>query len=306
MADPDTLLGQAQLQTEQLQAIPKANALRPEATPTQGWPIYVDGASLQIVTYTRITPVFQQFVTVRYMTLNGDIGTIVANANCLNVVTHTVIPFPIESFLLGVEFGGNNSGTALKRGQLYVQAYIDFNGQSIVDSFNGQVQFPVTILIQDYVANSYNPSWPNGRIVASTEGPGYTSSAQIADTTGAEATVTVPTGARWKLKSMSFTNSQGNLQSVGLNITDASGNVIASSIGSIGVMGGTAQSYFGIGLPQNGATTAAAGQSISATQGGLPDMYLEAGWKIVTATNAVAQTLNLTNVYYTYEEWLEP
>ena len=127
-----------------------ADNIRSEAIPVQGWPIYLDSAHINIETYSTVQVAgLVQFVTVRYQDLQGNIFGLIANANAFTSsvnMNHAqlIIPIPAESFLLSVEFGGNTPETNLKRGQLYVQAYISFDGASQVNPSNNEVQIPYT------------------------------------------------------------------------------------------------------------------------------------------------------------------
>lgn len=133
-------------------------------------------------------------VAVRYtmMLLNGrvqtgQIDTHVPNTDRTGKTTtqHLGEGFLLDASVILV------SGTA-KRGQCYVQVGI---ARGI-----GASQFVHRIVMQGYVGTAVHLSWPGNRLEQPTEGPGYirfiTGTNPAA---GAEASETVPTGARWRL-----------------------------------------------------------------------------------------------------------
>ena len=184
IGDADTLLGQLQLANQSLTQVanPAPLNVRPEAIPTMGWPIYID-SSLAVVAdmFTSLASNPQQLLYVQTM---DPLGTIVTNKVQMNYPAaysgeNTVVPLQ-EGWLLAVELGGAN--TKIKRGQMYVQCYLGYA------SGGGAAQ----MLFNDYNATGYNCSWPNGRVVAPTEGPGHIYNAGVVPAVGAEISFAVP------------------------------------------------------------------------------------------------------------------
>ncbi len=100
-----------------------------------------------------------------------------------------------ESFLLALTI---SAGAASKRGQCFVQAAVSYGDQAVPPIFG--------VLAQDYVHSGHQLTWPGGRVFSSTEGPGVLRRVTGADpAAGAELSVTVPTGARWRVLSLEAT-----------------------------------------------------------------------------------------------------
>ncbi len=134
-----------------------------------------------------------EVVTVSYRWIRAadgklDVGqfTIAPAANR----TLKVVDQPLaEGFLLSISC---KAAVATTRGQTFVRLFLNPKALGA-----GQPGF---MLMADYVTTAMAPGHPNGRILAPSEGPGnlYVFSAG-AFAVGTEASITVPTNARWRV-----------------------------------------------------------------------------------------------------------
>ncbi len=190
MADPDTLLGQLQVVAEN--TTPKGTqTIRPMAQPQQGWPIFIDStAVMNFVIYTSVSGAVVK-ATIRVMAEDGSISYIGPTQLAVNATLREGNPTAITltgGWLIGLDISVSSGPTF--RGQCYVQCFLSMDGVA-------------NELFADYISTGYNPSWPNGRIVAPTEGPGYVYNVAPANPApGTDVKVLVPTGARWKVRSI--------------------------------------------------------------------------------------------------------
>lgn len=97
----------------------------------------------------------------------------------------------VEGFLLSMSA---IASVATTRGQTFARCMIVRSGTGV----GGAAQ----ILFADYVTTFATSGYPNGRIVSPTEGQGLVSNVVVASpAAGADWSVTVPTNARWRLRS---------------------------------------------------------------------------------------------------------
>lgn len=160
-------------------------------------------------------------------------------------------------------------------------------------------------ILQGYVTNTQALAWPGSAIQTTLDSGGYFR--DIAGTTppaGNAVVETVPTGARWELHGLAFTDvSGGGAVPVQVLFRSASGNTIGGMISPFNHPGAGASVdlIFTAGGPTPYSATSA---GTTRMYGGLPyPMVLQAGGSF-TVLNLGAQTY--TNIFYSVREWLEP
>lgn len=204
--------------------------------------------------------------------------------------------FPIpEGFLLNIAvFLATGSA---QRGQCYVAVKLGRGTATLrVDH---------QVILQGYVGNNVNQSWPGNRLETPTEGPGVIRS--ITGTTpgvGAECQEAVPTGARWRLLTV--------------HLILAAAAVVASRRVVVYVSDGTTTKGFFpctsvITSGQTRDITCANGLSVSAEIDQVnqlvpfpAQLYLGTGYKFGTQTESLQATDQYTAPTYAVEEWIEP
>ena len=97
----------------------------------------------------------------------------------------------VEGYLLSLSC---LASVAVTRGQTFVRCFINRGASGA-----GQ---PGQMLFADYVTTQLSSGYPNGRILAPTEGPGFVTTFAVAQpAAGAEWVQAVPTNARWRIRS---------------------------------------------------------------------------------------------------------
>lgn len=95
-----------------------------------------------------------------------------------------------EGFLLGLRVLA--LGVGPKRGQTFV--HVSIARGPVVTPFTTQT------IMADYLVDNIGLGWPGGRIIQSTEGPGWMRSVAVANpAAGADFLTFVPNGARWRV-----------------------------------------------------------------------------------------------------------
>lgn len=154
--------------------------------------VYVE--NIDQISVSCASSVVGETVTVNYRLLRFD-GEIVegqfavrpASNRTVTTYTETLT----EGFLLTVSC---RAAVATTRGQTFVRIFLSS------PAFAGNL--PSYMLMADYVTNTMAPGHPNGRVLAPSEGPGWPHSAIAAvPAAGANATITVPANARWRVGS---------------------------------------------------------------------------------------------------------
>lgn len=186
------------------------------------------------------------------------------------------------------------TGTAVEGG---VAAILE-----VVRGREGGVQ-PLGTLLQGYATSATRLAWPGSPIVPLGVGPGRIRSIVGTDpAAGVEIAETVPTGARWRLRSFAFTLvasvAVANRTPV-LTIDDGANVVweVATNIAQTASQ--TAKYRAGVGVPF---TTFGALAYLLPLPG---DFMLAAGWRIRTVTGALDGGDNYGPPVYTVEEWME-
>lgn len=188
------------------------------------------------------------------------------------------------------------SAGAPKRGQCYV-------GLELSRGTDGARE-PLGTLTKDYVAEGQGIAWPGSPIRQSIDGPGWVRMfAGTNPAAGAEVSETVPTGARWRILSMS----------AGL-ATDAT---VANRLPAIVYDDGTTTLF-----RANAAQNQTASQTVpyafvpgyGPANNGLgyphiplpPETFLRAGWRVRTATGSLQAGDDWAAPALHVEEWIEP
>lgn len=153
-------------------------------------PLYVTVDDVLHVSYG--TSQANEFVTVNYRLLRASDGKIVMGSDAIDspalpVLKTADIPLA-EGFLLSVSC---QATVATTRGQTFVRLFL--NPKAL-----GPNQ-PGLMLMADYVTTKMAPGYPNGRILAPTEGPGWAHAVTVSNpAAGFTWTATVPQNTRWR------------------------------------------------------------------------------------------------------------
>jgi len=130
-----------------------------------------------------------------------------ADPNSSNIIEPFFVQFPLasaralqqfqfslsEGYLLGVVVA--ILGAIPRKGQCYVQVFL-----SRAPIGGGIDLVP---LISNYISGEFSPGWPLGSPQQSVDGAGVIRSVQQANpAAGADFTITVPTGARWRVQAL--------------------------------------------------------------------------------------------------------
>lgn len=258
-------------------------------------PLYIGpGEALVVDTWSSTAPVALSIVA-RILTPEGQVHTSrwdhLPNTNRTRATTYQDLA---EGFLLSVTVDA--TAAAYRRGHCWCQVGIQIG--------SGATGVPHAQLISDYVTGTARLAWPGGQIRSSVEGPGLLCSVAGADpAAGAEFSVTVPTGARWRL-----------VGTVATLVTDAT---VASRVVSLIVDDGATAVYraaaqtaqtasltviysFGAGLPS---AATAGGVSVNP----LPEQLdLASGYRIRSLTAAIVAGDNWGAPQLLVEEWIGP
>lgn len=136
-------------------------------------------------------------VNVQVRVLRPDGSLIYEAFSCPNVLSTRQVAAvnisQLEGFIVGVVV--QSPGPGVVRGQTYVTVKIARGavGNSLAN----------ITLVADYLSTAFQPSWPYGGLRGSTDGPGlaYGTNGGI-PLAGADASVSVPTNARWSVLSV--------------------------------------------------------------------------------------------------------
>ncbi len=183
----------------------------------------------------------------------------------------------------------------VRRGQCYVQVSISRNIAGTV--------IGIMHLLQGYLTSIAGVPWPLPAREDSVAGPGMLRSITgTAPAAGAEINETVPTGARWRLRSARFslTTSAAVATRITTLILDDGVNTLVNTGTSTSQLASTTAAYsaahFGAGAPAQGG---------DATVNLPPDIMLLAGFRFRTSTNNLQVGDTYTAPQYEVEEWME-
>lgn len=183
------------------------------------------------------------------------------------------------------------AATDVKRGECFVRISLRIEGQVIA------------ILSAGYVSSTNGLNHPNGRIEGSTEGPGLIRTITGTNpAAGVEISETVPTGARWKLKTIRapFATDATVANRVVLCILTDGTNIISETTPNYLQTASRLINYtFGLILQ----VTAAGGNNYNIAP--LPVMKLGAGYKITTSVLNLQAGDNWGAPQLVVEEWIE-
>lgn len=199
-----------------------------------------------------------------------------------------------EGYLLGVQV--SNGGPSNVRGQTFIQGLVAHGQLTPTKSFQP--------LFSGYLLPGNILGWPGGIMQAGVDGPGW--GRVVLGTipaAGAEINEVVPTGARWRLRSMVFSLTTGaavaNRESQ-LFMLDASGNTFFGTPSGFSQAASVARNYeWPLG------STRFDGAVAARTVSPLCDGILMAGYKIVTVTQNLQAADQYGQPQYEVEEWIE-
>jgi len=198
-----------------------------------------------------------------------------------------------EGYLLGVQI--SNTGPNSVRGQTFVQALVSHGQLTPTKSFQP--------LMSGYLLPGNILGWPGGFMQAGVDGPGW--GRVVVGTTpaaGAEINETVPTNARWRLRSIVFSLTTGAAvanREVLLLINDGV-NTYARIPSGFSQAASLSRNYE-FGLLGTRYDAAVAIQTVAP----VPDLILMAGHKITTATTNLQAADQYSAPQYEVEEWIE-
>ena len=184
------------------------------------------------------------------------------------------------------------SATGVKRGELYVKVFLRVDGVI------------VALLMAGYVYDTSKIAYPGGQLEGSTEGPGLIRSITGTDpAAGVEISETVPTGTKWKFKSLLvvFTTDATVISRYpAIIINDGSKDIIRIAT----TTGQAAGNAFRYTFSDTGSsnTAVASGINIILTK----DLILPAGYIIKTITTSIVAGDNYEAPQLLVEEWIEP
>lgn len=227
-------------------------------------------------------------IQVRGLTRNEQISTDhTTNADrSLASSTIDITDMPISLLVKAV-------ATGVKRGECYVRVSLRIEG------------VVVAVLTAGYVFDTQHLAFPNGIIESSISGPGLIRTIVGTDpAAGVEISETVPTGARWKVRSIFFeivcdatVASRGPRLSFddGANVFNKQDTFKAPTAGTTGTFSGALIW-----------TNRSAGADNGVGTFGLPDIELKAGYRMRTITVALQAGDNYGAPIFEVEEWIEP
>ena len=188
----------------------------------------------------------------------------------------------------------NPSAGPVRRGECYVRVTLLLDGE------------PVQRLSAGYLTDSKTMSWPPGVFEAFTDGPGLirilTGTNPAA---GAEITETVPTNAKWRLKSVSFSlvaDATVVNRTIGLALDDGATTYMLITAGAVQTAGQTKFYNYISGYPER--ETAFDGQAYIRTPLP-PNLDVFQGWRFRTATISLQAGDDLSAASFVVEEWIE-
>jgi len=187
-------------------------------------------------------------------------------------------------------------GSGYHRGQCYMNVGLQ-RGEGAVGIYHHQ-------LIAGYVTNCSALVWPWARLESSVEGPGLIRSvAGLDPAAGAEISVTVPVGARWRPHSIRFvlvTDGTAVNREVDLVIDDGATTLLIIEPPALQGAGGTRGYNYGADFPMQAAL---AQEFLIPLPVGL---ILLAGYRIRTVTALLTGGDNYGIPRVLVEEWIEP
>lgn len=234
-------------------------------------------------------------VTVSYRLLRADGELILGQFQLFppntRVVTSRQEPLA-EGFLLSVSC---NAAVATTRGQTFVRVFL-------TDQSLGAGQ-PSYMLMADYVTNAMAPAYPNGRILAPSEGPGWAHSIQVPNPLPQHVwTQFVPTNARWAVRSCFFnltTDATAINRSIGLQLSSG-GFLIYNGFSPSTVGPSVTVSYAGAQMTPH-VTSNPTALLVPLP----PDVVLLSIGEISSAATPFGVGDQFTNIIIQIEEWLD-
>ena len=238
---------------------------------------------LMVESYSNSTRTLQIRGLTREQAISADITTSSDRSLVTSIIDITDIPIFLTA---------RTSVRGVKRGELYIKVSLRVDGTV------------VALLMAGYVAETHKTVYPDGDIEGSTDGAGLVRSITGTNpAAGAEISETVPTGARWKLKSIKATlvpDATVITRVPNLSITDGAIE-IAKIYSGLGALATILQTPLWTTCGYNSTTVA------SAIVAGLPnDLILMAGYKINTNTSAIQAGDDWGAPQLLVEEWIEP
>jgi len=184
------------------------------------------------------------------------------------------------------------AATGVQRGACYVKVSLRAEGNKIAT------------LMQGYITDAASVFFPGGENTSPIEGPGLIRSITGTDpAAGAEISETVPTGARWRLLSLtaSFIASATAANRIArLAITDGTSILCYLQSGTaITANQNTNNTWSANGIRNTGSPNSYEGDGIS-------EYRLPAGYKITTATQNIDTGDNWGAPQMLVEEWIQP
>lgn len=256
---------------------------------------YVDEDDTLVVDSWSSTSPAPLVITAVVVTPQGQVQTLSWTHTQNSNRTRATNYFPLaEGFLLSVIVDA--MGLAYNRGQCWCTVGLQLG--------SGSVCVPHSQLIADYITGAARLAWPGGIIRSAPEGPGLISSVAGNDpAAGAEISVTVPTGARWRLVGLLatlVTDATVANRTVNLVIDDGANAVFRAAAQTAQTASLTVIYSFGASLPSQ---ATAGGVSINPLAEALP---LAAGYRIRTVTTNIAGGDNWGAPQLLIEEWIQP
>lgn len=212
--------------------------------------------------------------------------------NTDRTIKATDFPLP-EGWLISLQVYAN-AGTP-RRGQCYVRV-------SLIEGFTGAT-ISMTTLVQGYVQDTSARAWPGSPIEASGDGPGFVRTTLGTNpAAGLEISETVPTNARWLLKTFRFPlttsavvanrrptliidDGANELWRVGSNVDQAASQISIYEAGAGAAFATLDARVFSLPLPVG--------------------LLLMGGYRIRTSTAAIDAGDDYAAPIYGVEEWIE-
>jgi hypothetical protein len=207
------------------------------------------------------------------------------------VSTAGLIPLA-EGYLLSVALAAVNATT---RGVTFARAFIARGAAGALTNF-----MP---LCADYISTFTVTGWPYGRVLSPTEGPGRSTSVNVASpAAGADWTMTVPVQDRRVVKSFSamFTASAAAAnRNISLQVTDGA-NVVWQTDVTVSV---TANQVVTV----NGTTTNVPTGVVATTLFVVipPSLTMTGNWTLRTSTANIQGADQWSNIWLAVEDWIE-
>ena len=222
-------------------------------------------------------------------------GIIAAELEIITVVsgvTFTLDKSYAEGYLLSV--GARSSNTS-QRGRTFISGMLN----RLQPGAN-----PVAIpLFSDYVTNTNPAGWPGGRILNSTEGPGFKHSLQVANPgAGADWTFTAGTRQRLRVETLNavFTAAVAVSNRQVQLILDDGANVLAVFPAAVNIVASTTANVT--------ATSGSVATSIITTDVTIPipqPLIMEPGWRLRVSTVGIQPADQWSAIWLNVEEWIE-